>query len=66
MNCPSNADSWESELIALTEDTESASVVSSSAEVLGFEADDEMSSDTSSFLSEEEESENGTDRKSVV
>lgn len=61
MNCPSNADSWESELIALTEDTESASVVSSSAEVLGFEADDEMSSDTSSFLSEEEESENGTD-----
>lgn len=60
MNRPSNADSWESELIDLREDTESASVVSSSAEVLGFEADDEISSDTSSFPSEEEESENGT------
>ena len=60
VNCPSNAGSWESELIDLREDTESASVVSSSAEVLGFEADDEMSSDTSSFRSEEE-SENGTD-----
>ena len=55
MNCPSNAGSWESELIDLREDTESASVVSSSAEGLGFEADDEMSSDTviSSFSSEE-------------
>ena len=60
MNCPSNASSWESELIDLREDTESSSVVSSSAEVLGFEADDEMSSDTvtSSFPSEEE-SDNG-------
>ena len=54
MNCPSNAGSWESELINLREDTESVSVVSSSAEVLGFEADDELSSDATSFQSEEE------------
>ena len=62
MNCPSNSGSWESELMDLKEDSGSASVVSSSAEVLGFEADDEMSSDTvtSSFPSEEE-SENGKD-----
>ena len=65
MNCPSNSGSWESELMDLKEDSGSASVsvsVSSSAEVLGFDADDEMSSDTvaSSFPSEEE-SENGKD-----
>ena len=58
MNCPSNAGSWESELIDLREDTRSSSEVSSSAEVLGFEADDEMSTGTPSFLSEEE-SDNG-------
>lgn len=62
MNCPSNSGSWESELMDLKEDSGSASVVSSSTEVLGFEADDEMSSDTvtSSFPSREE-SENGKD-----
>lgn len=52
MNCPSNTGSWESQL-ELKQDTESASVISSSVdEVLGFEADDELSSETSSFLSE--------------
>ena len=53
MNCPSNAGPWESELVDQRENTGSASVVSSSAEVLGFEADDELSSDTS-FQSVEE------------
>ena len=55
IRCPSNTGSWESSL-ELNQDTRAAEAVSSSVESLGTDTDDELnlSSDTSSFLSEDE------------
>lgn len=55
IRCPSNTGSRECPLESRQEGTRSAAAVSASVEALGNEADDELSSDSSPFLSAEDE-----------